>query len=101
MSPLVAYHATRRACRESISQRGLIASEPTLQQPVGVYVFRHDHRHGAVMRGGPVATWDYAPRQDLWQVAYIGPLMLDRFVSNGFILLKSVPPSEVTLVTGH
>ena len=36
---------------------------------------------------------------DLWRVAYVGPLSPDRYVENGLVLHKPVPPECVTLVT--
>jgi hypothetical protein len=97
MSPLVAYHATRRACRDSILRNGLLGNSPNGGRPFGVYVFRVDGGLDHVCRNSRLA-WDVARAQDLWQVAYIGPVMLDRYVLNAAILLA--PATHVTLVAG-
>lgn len=98
MSPLVAYHATRPACRASIAEHGLLPNSPKGARPYGVYVFRSDDEFAHVGRNTR-AEWDHHPRQDLWEVAYIGRLMPDRYVLNGMILLGTV--THVTLVTGN
>lgn len=101
MSPLIAYHATRRACRESILRNGLLCSRPRpflgVHHPFGVYVFREDGSfdHPCMSR----TVWGHAPRQDLWEVAYIGPMMTDPYVLNAVILL--LPADHVTLMAGN
>lgn len=93
MSPLVAYHVTRTACRESIAQHGLLPNQPTKARPYGVYVFRDD---GAFDHPGwdsrTVWARDFGPPlgPDVWEVAYIGPLMVDQYVLNGMVLLGTV-----------
>lgn len=104
MSPLVAYHSTYRRCRDSIMARGLIRSEPTMIQPYGVYVYGDDFGHPIWSRSGKGVYWGSGPNNDVWQVSYIGPLCDDPLVANGMVLLKDVPPEQVTLVTlatGH
>ena len=98
MSPLVAYHATRRACRDSILQNGLLCDRPTGKRPFGVYVFRED---GSLDHSGmnTRTVWESHRAQDLWEVSYIGPIAPDRFVLNAVILLQ--PATQVTLVTGN
>lgn len=98
MSPLVAYHATRRACRESIQRHGLLCDKPRGKRPFGVYVFRED---GALDHLGwnSRAAWTTEKAQDVWEVAYIGPMMPDQYVLNAFILLQ--PATQVTLVAGN
>lgn len=98
MSPLVAYHVTRFACRKSISENGLLPNRPTGGRPYGVYVFRPD---GALDHGckNSWTEWTLNDRQDMWEVAYIGPLMQDDYVLNAVILLGDV--DKVTLVTGN
>lgn len=98
MSPLVAYHSTTFRHRASIQQRGLLAGKPMFQRIFGVYVFRNDHGHPTRMRGARcVWGWDYP--NDLWRVAYIGPLSEDRYVENGLVLHQSIPPQHITLIT--
>lgn len=98
MSPIVGYHATRDACRRSIKRDGLIAMMPTGYRPMGVYVFRDD---GSFDHPGfnSKCVWEWEPRQDLWEAAYIGPLMEDEYVLNALIFLENV--EHVTLVTGN
>ena len=108
MSPLVALHATNFRYREGIYARGLLPSQPAAIQDYGVYVFSDDDsfEHAVYSRasGGLIVHWACDRGQDVWQVAYIGPLCADRFVANGLVLLHRVPPEHVKLVTfvkGH
>lgn len=98
MSPLVAYHATRMACRASIQENGLLPNRAKRGLPHGVYVFRADNSFSHVGYNSR-SEWTRAPRQDLWEVAYIGPLTFDPYVLNGLVLLGKV--DHVTLVTGN
>lgn len=98
MSPLVAYHVTRNACRESIRRHGLLPGHDRRGRPFGVYVFRGDNSFDHLCINSRT-EWTRAPRQDLWRVAYIGPLTHDAYVLNGFVLLGTV--DNVTLVTGN
>ena len=103
MSPLVALHVTRVTCRESIRQRGLIPAQPRKGRPFGVYVYTdgNDFDHTTWMRKftSRATVWAAGPRQDIWAVAYIGPLTVDRYVRNALIFLEKVTPEHVTLVT--
>jgi hypothetical protein len=101
MSPLVAFHATRRACRDTIQRFGLLPSRPTQLQPYGVYVFNDDLEHPTWSRGSRPVVWAPSTRLDVWQVTYIGPMRPDHLVSNGMVFLYPVTPNEVTLVTGN
>ena len=98
MSPLVAYHATNPKCRESIRDNGLLPSQPIMGRPHGVYVFRPDESFDH-LGWNSHGMWDCAPGEDLWKVAYIGPLMIDQYILNAMILLGTV--DHVTLVTGN
>lgn len=98
MSPIVGYHASRYACRDSIRRHGLLCSRPAKGQLVGVYVFRPDGSFNHPSRTFDL-YWDERYGQDLWECAYIGPLAMDRFVINGMVLLH--PVQHVTLVTGN
>lgn len=98
MSPLVAYHVTRKACRASIEENGLLCNRPTKARPFGVYVFRWDRSFEHVTWESR-SEWTFYHGQDLWEVAYIGPLMPDQYVFNALILLR--PATHVTLVTGN
>lgn len=100
MSPFIAHHATRQACRDSIQREGILPSRPTALQPYGVYVFRDDTDidHNTWSRGRCL-RWAHDQRQDVWRVAYIGPMRPDHLVTNAMVLLERVRPSEVTLVT--
>lgn len=103
MSPFIAFHATRPACRDSIRKRGLLASRPARTQPFGVYVFADTIRNnpfGMLYRSRRTA-WGSSDGQDVWQVAYVGTMMADRFVENAMVLTDTVPPEMVTLVTGN
>jgi hypothetical protein len=101
MSPFVAYHATRRACRESIQVYGLCPALPMHGRPFGVYVFSEHIRHNTHSkgRGARRIRWSSGEGSDVWQVAYIGPLVTDTFIENAVVLLDRVPPLHVTLVT--
>lgn len=98
MSPVVAYHATRAACRDSIHAYGLLANRPTQARPFGVYVFRTDDSFAHVTWESDT-EWGSWYGQDLWEVTYIGPMMLDQYVLNALILLGRV--EHVSLVTGN
>lgn len=98
MSPIVAYHVTRPACRESIIAHGLLPNQPTKARPYGVYAFRSDGSFDHIGWNSS-CEWDPHHGQDLWLAAYIGPLMIDQYVLNGFIFLG--PVDHVTLVTGN
>src|SRR5215469_455494 len=103
MSPLVAYHSTARRHREAIHRYGLIPALPSSAQWFGVYVYRDDYTHRTRhmrYRSGirPVSCWwAHRPPNDLWEVAYIGPLYPDQFVANALVL--SEPPEHVSLVS--
>lgn len=97
MSPVVAYHVTRSACRSSIRTYGLLPASP-MKRPFGVYVFRDDDSFAHVTWES-TAEWTYYHGQDLWEVAYIGPMMLDQYVLNALIFLG--PVDHVSLVTGN
>jgi hypothetical protein len=114
VSPIVALHATRVTCRDSIREHGLIAASPCHGRPFGVYVFSdyicNDRPSHSKMRdmessgfdlNGQRIHWCADASQDIWQVSYIGRITTDRYVENAFILLDSVPPEYVTLVTGN
>lgn len=98
MSPIVGYHATRNCCRQSIRKYGILPGQPAKGRPHGVYVFRHD---GAFDHVGfnSRTVWEAHSRLDVWECAYIGPVVEDRFVLNAMIFLDSV--QHVTLVTGN
>lgn len=98
MSPIVGYHCTRNACRESIRQNGLLGAQPTKARPWGVYVFRADGEFDHPTRDS-LSEWTHYHGQDLWRVAYIGPSMPDQYVLNALIFLG--PVEHVTLVTGN
>lgn len=97
MSPLVAYHATRMTCRESIQECGLLPNGGK-GRPYGVYVFRADDSFDHAGYNSRT-VWSLLPRRDLWEIEYIGPFTFDPYVLNGFILLGRV--DHVTLVTGN
>lgn len=97
MSPLVACHATRNACRHGIQAFGLLPNKLP-GRPYGVYVFRSDHGFDH-LGWNSRCEWTVTPGQDLWRVAYIGPVMEDQYVCNALILLDTV--DHVTLVTGN
>lgn len=98
MSPLVAYHATSYKCRDSIQRHGLLCNRTAGKRPLGVYVFRED---GSLDHPGwnSRTIWTSGRAQDIWEVAYIGPIMADQYVLNAMILL--LPARHVTLVTGN
>lgn len=103
MSPLVAYHATSRKCRDSIGDDGLIACQPMRGRPHGVYVYRDDDSidHPTFTRAGPIRWGCFGGPygSDLWRIAYVGPLTSDHYVTNALICLDSIPPSAITLIT--
>ena len=76
MSPFVAYHSTAFRHRDSIRAHGLLLNKPATGRPFGVYVFRPDYGHPTFSRGHRV-VWGHRPPSDLWQVAYIGPIVRD------------------------
>jgi hypothetical protein len=65
-----------------------VFSEYILNNPYGMYRSRR-------------TRWEWYGQEDLWQVAYIGPMLADRLVENAMILLGDVLPEMVTLVTGN
>lgn len=101
MSPFVAYHATSRRHRDSIREHGLLLNfERMSPERNGVYVFNDECEHPTFSRsalGG--IFWSYGVNQDLWEVAYIGPMAPDHFVNNGIILYERVPPECLSLIT--
>ncbi|MGH7240236.1 MAG: hypothetical protein ACREHG_09285 [Candidatus Saccharimonadales bacterium] len=103
MSPFIALHATRRACRHSILHLGLLRSQPNRGQPYGIYVYRQDdsidHQVWLKTFEAIHCRWAGQPPQDIWMVAYIGPMCEDQYVTNGMVLLQDCP--QVTLVTGN
>lgn len=102
MSPFVAYHATSRRHRDSIWQHGLLIDYSGERSPerIGIYVFNDECQHPTFSRS-PIGGiwWSYGVRQDVWQVAYIGPLAPDHYVNNGMILYERVPPQCLSLIT--
>jgi hypothetical protein len=98
VSPIVGCHATRQACRESILRDGLIPAQPMMGRPYGVYMFRSDGGFDH-LGWNSKCEWEPNDHQDLWEGAYIGPLMLDQYVLNALIFLG--PVTHVTLVTGN
>lgn len=105
MSPIVGLHATSRRCRDSIREYGIIPSEPTLLQPFGVYVFSDDDEftHPTYSRSSmpSFVTWAAEWCQDVWAVAYIGPIVPDHLVANALVFLTEEPVTLITLITGH
>lgn len=102
MSPLVAYHNSPRRYRDSINRYGLLPNKPSAAGCFGVYVFRDDYTHTVYTTHNRVARpyhlrWRHRNPDDLWEVAYIGPLRADRFVENGLVLLEQ--PQFTSLVT--
>lgn len=93
MSLFIGYHATPRRNRASILAHGLRAHTPD-GRPNGVYVFNDDLHNPDAMS----LQWSRGAGQDLWQVAYFGPMQPDRLCWNA-VILPSVTP--VTLVSGN
>lgn len=69
-----------------------------MPRPYGVYAFRDDGSFNHLGYNSR-AIWERWDNADLWEIAYIGPLMIDQYVLNGMILLGTV--DHVTLVTGN
>lgn len=98
MSPVLVYHTSPFRRRAGILRHGKIfPNEPSAAEPYGVYVYRDDGSWNH-------PTWNSrtvwtAGRQDVWMIAYIGPIMMDKFVHNGMILLDVA--DHVTLTTGN
>lgn len=92
----VGYHATSRHYRTSIQESGLLAHKPYMQRE-GVFVFS-DELLTSTLPGLPRVRWAHRSTQDLWRVAYCGPMFADPFVENA-VILPSV--TDVTLVTGN
>lgn len=101
MVQLVALHVTYVTRRESIRARGLLGAQPTKARPFGVYVFRDDGSLDHNTIGSHRIHWSSERGSDTWQAVYCGPVMPDRYIVNGIILLEDVPPSDVSLVTGN
>lgn len=102
MSPLIALHATSVACRDSIRRRGLLPGQPNESRPYGVYVYSDGvGNRGSRCRNqdGSPRIWDSLPAQDVWQVAYIGPMAPDVYIANALILFDRIEPEYITLVT--
>lgn len=99
------YHATPRRHRDAIRQYGLLPNLPNCSQLFGVYAFQDEAYHDTRMMRGIGGRWrrvrvwwDYKPPNDLWQIAYVGPITPDQFVENGFVL-DAIPPEHVSLVS--
>ena len=100
MSPFICYHSTARRHRDSIWRYGLLPNLPNAGQHFGVYVYQDDAPHVTRERRRPRqfwCRWAHRPPNDLWQVAYIGPLYRDQYVTNGFVLFD--PVQSVSLLS--
>lgn len=95
----MAYHSTVRRHRDGIRERGLLPGVPANARPFGVYVFTLCDGHPTLLRGRRI-VWGASPTGDLWEVAYIGPLSEDRYVTNGYVLHNYVPRQHLSLITG-
>lgn len=97
----MAYHSTPRRHREAIQRYGLLPSLPSPAQFYGVYVYRDDYSHPTRAKGNLSRSfrchWSHAAPNDLWRVAYIGPLCGDQFVENGLVLFDR--PEFASLVS--
>lgn len=89
-------HATRVACRDSISRQGLIPASPKGGRPFGVYIFREDDSFAHLGYNSRL-VWAYGRGQDVYEIGYFGRAKLDQFVLNGLICFDS--PQLVSLVT--
>lgn len=96
MSPIAAYHATPARHREGIAKHGLLCGQPTKGRPFGVYVYRDDDSFDHPMLNNWI-FWGCGGKLDKWSVSYIGPMIPDKYVSNGMILLAPVPRENLTL----
>lgn len=101
MSPVIFYHSTLPRHRESIERLGLLPGLPHPAQYFGVYVYNDDFGHATHTKGSFRRAfrcyWAHGDGNDLWQVAYIGPMFEDQFVENGMVLEDTA--TQVTLVT--
>jgi hypothetical protein len=87
MAPYIVRHVTRRACRDSIRQHGILPNRPAKGQACGVYVYNNDFMHPCFRSR---TLWIPDPKQDIWEIAYIGPAMNDPWVHNALVLLGPV-----------
>lgn len=92
----IGYHATSRSRRASIESIGL-SVDFSMAEPPGVYVFDPYMSNGEGSSAQECA-WDFGPNNDLWRVAYCGPMIRDECLRNA-VILPSV--QDVTLVTGN
>jgi hypothetical protein len=102
VSPLVAYHSTPRRHRASIERHGLLCGLPNVGQHFGVYVYSDDYEHATCERRRSKQYWVYwahRPPNDLWRVAYIGPLCPDQYVANALVLFERVQVLHLSRVT--
>lgn len=99
MSPLIAYHTAPPRCRDHIRKHGLLPNLPNPSQLFGIYVYRDDYTHPLRSRRSRRywCHWTHRPQNDLWEVAYIGPMCGDQFVTNGLVLFER--PQFVSLLS--
>jgi len=100
VSPFVCYHSTARRHREAIERYGLLCSLPNAGQHFGIYAFSDDITHPTREYRRSRKFWCYwahRPPNDLWQIGYVGPMLPDRWVANGIVLLER--PQYVSLVS--
>jgi len=91
VTPFMCYHSTARRHRESIEQYGLLCNLPNAGQHFGIYCFSDDLAHTTrEYRRSKRAwcRWGHREPNDLWQVGYCGPMLHDRWVTNGIVLLE-------------
>jgi len=91
VSPVIVYHSTARRHRESIERHGLLGNLPNAGQWWGIYTFRDDYRHIPPRDRRNRRTWTiwtHHEPNDLWEIAYIGPLLPDQYVANGLVLTE-------------
>lgn len=98
VSPFICYHASARRNRDGILRDGLLPGQPSECQPSGVYAFSPHLANFTDRSTAQQCGWSYGPGQDLWQIAYIGPMRVDPCLRNA-VVLPSV--TSVTLVTGN
>lgn len=94
----IGYHATARTVRDRIQAEGLRAHKPVGNLTCGVYVFNDDLDNMPGLPESSWCVWSSAPGQDVWRVAYCGPMIVDPLVRNAVILPDT---QDVTLVTGN
>ena len=93
-------HATSAKHRESIMTQGLLPHTPGID---GNYpFFKNEQPRGVYMFSRHITEWGGWDRQhdndDLWRIAYFGPLRRDQLIDNAVIAPDVIEPCRLYLM---